>query len=75
MKKGGNWTPEQDASLKLALQQKTSIQRLAVRFNVPQGALKSRARALGLDLPARPKTHTIGNRSRWVAKRPRKRAE
>jgi hypothetical protein len=72
MKKGGNWTPELDAQLQLALQQKTSVQRLAVRFNISQGTIKARARALGFDLPTMPKpAQKINERPRWVAKKPR----
>jgi hypothetical protein len=70
MKKGGNWTPEQDAQLKVALQQKTSVQRLAVRFDVSQAAIVTRARVLGLALPANSKMNKkVTVISRWVAKR------
>ena len=69
MKKGGGWTPERDALLKLALDQKTSVQRLAVRLKVSQSSIRSRARALGFVLPAIPKLPKKEYRPRWVAKR------
>ena len=45
------WTPEEDALLTEALRKKTSIQRLAVRFNKSCSSIKTRAIELGLEVP------------------------
>jgi hypothetical protein len=74
MPRSPKWTPEQDALLVEAVGKKTSLQRLVVRFGKPAGAIRSRAKELGLEITklARAPKENTKPKSRWAASKPRR---
>lgn len=45
-----SWTDDEDEALRKAVAEGVSLQRLAVRFSRPQGSIKQRAAALGIEI-------------------------